>query len=78
MAYTGPVAGFCLSTAMFICGATGLPVPPTQAPPTSGVLTLGATGSTTYSPGADVTLSGEERPGATEQPVAGERRMDVL
>ena len=59
MAYTGPATGFCLAAAMFVCGAAGLPTPPEQLPATSGSLTLGAPGSTSFAPGQTLTLSGK-------------------
>jgi hypothetical protein len=78
MAYAGPAAGFCLTAAMFVCGATGLPVPPAQAPPTSGVLTLGASGSTSYAPGATVSLSGNGFAGNARVTVAMYSSPQVL
>lgn len=59
MAYTGPGAGFCLATALFICGAAGFPVPPAQVPPSSGSLALGTSASSVFAPGAKVSLTGD-------------------
>ncbi len=58
MPYTGPATGFCVATAIFVCGAAGLPTPPDQLPAASAALTLGTSGSTTLAPGQTLTLSG--------------------
>lgn len=57
MTYGKPVAGVCLATALFVCGAGGYPAAPSTLPPSSGSLsTAGA--STTVAPGATLTVSG--------------------
>lgn len=35
-----PVAGVCVSTALFVCGAAGFPESPPQLPPSSGTLVV--------------------------------------
>lgn len=57
MPYGKPLAGVCVATALFVCGATGFPNPPSSVPPSSGTLVL-AGGSTTVAPGATLTISG--------------------
>ncbi|HET8590177.1 MAG TPA: hypothetical protein VFM01_11145 [Nakamurella sp.] len=58
MAYGPPVAGFCIATALFTCGATGFPNPPAQLPPSSGTLTMSSGAQATVAPGASLTLTG--------------------
>lgn len=57
MPYGRPVAGVCVATALFACGASGFPNAPAQLPPASAQLSL-AGGSATVAPGARLSLSG--------------------
>lgn len=60
-AYGKPLAGVCVATLLFTCGASGFPVPPDSVPPSSGSLDLAGTasGTTALAPGSTVTVSGD-------------------
>lgn len=55
-----PLAGVCVSTAVFVCGAMGFPTAPDELPPSSGAVVLNASAGSPLdlAPGADLDIRG--------------------
>lgn len=59
--YGGPLAGVCVSTAVFVCGAAGFPSAPAELPTSSGPLQMTTESGTTASVpmGSELVLEGD-------------------